>query len=136
MILVNLPGIRGDSKIPGHVGEIEFDTYRFGNLNRDPDAGRNSVLAYDLILTKRKDSSSPRFMEFFMSGKQIPRGEMLVVSRIPGTEAKQSLLYGMEDLFISYYLPKVVHDPSGSIYTEDIGINFKKVMTAISRSGM
>ncbi|HUF04360.1 MAG TPA: type VI secretion system tube protein Hcp [Aridibacter sp.] len=134
MIFVKLPNIKGDSTIPGHIGEIEVDSYKFGSVGLSDGMDRGPRSNADLVLIKQRDSSTSILMEYLAKGTSISNGEMLVVSRLPGSRAKQQILYKMKDLFIVGLIPKTVFDVGGPRYYEEVLINFKGISSETSAS--
>lgn len=133
MILIKLANIKGESKIPGHIGEIEIDSYQFGVVAIHDSPGRSATSA-DLVISKPRDSSTPSLMEYAAKGSLITRGELLVINRIPGTQAKRRILYKMKGLYIIGFIPRTAFDFDGPRYSEQVQFNFKSLKTEISAS--
>jgi type VI protein secretion system component Hcp len=72
---LSIPGVTGPVTATGYKGDLDIDTYSIG-VTALPN-GSKSLQA--LQITKPIDSSSPRLLQIFTSGKPVPGTTMLYV---------------------------------------------------------
>jgi type VI secretion system secreted protein Hcp len=72
-LFLTWPGIVGPSTVPGHVGDIELQSYsqnasNTGNLNPGG-GGAGKAICGEITITKNIDSTSPVFLGMVLTGK-------------------------------------------------------------------
>lgn len=102
-IFLRIAGITGDSKITGHVGDIELQSFSWGVTNiYDPDLIGKANRG-DLTVLKRLDRTSPQLMLAVFQSKIYPSVTLFVRSR--GTNPLDFVKITLTGVAFSSYQP-------------------------------
>jgi len=127
---LKLDQIKGESKVEGHVGEIDILDVHF-NLNQPASmaygggGGTGKVDFHDISFTKRFEKSSPVLMGKCADGTHIPNG-LVTLRKAAGTDNKplDYLKIKLEDILISSVTPSGLGSGDGM---EHLTLNFAKI---------
>lgn len=124
--IASVPGESMDSK---HKGEIEIETWTFGEEQSGTFAygsggGAGKVSMKDFRFTKRVDKASPKLFEACASGEHIP--EVILVARKAGKEQQEFYKVTLSDVLVSSY-HTVGSGDSDVVPRDEITFNFAKI---------
>ncbi len=123
------PKVEGESKVQGHVGEIQILDVHFGiNQPAGGHFGTGSGVGkadfHDISLTKRFDAASPTLMGFCANGKHFDKGTV-TLRKVSGDETPMTwLTIEMEHVLISAITPSGLASGEGM---EHLTLNFDKI---------
>ena len=125
---IKIDGIKGESKIKGHVDEIDVLAWSWGmtqsgSFHTGGGGGAGKVNVQDISFTKYLDKSSPELMLACSNGKHIK--EAVISIRKAGEKPLDYMTITMEKLLIS----SISTGGSGGedAITENVTVNFAKV---------
>lgn len=124
---LKIKGIEGESKSEGHVGEIQLESWSFGETQPGSFAyggggGAGKVQMQDFHFTMLTNKASPKLFLACANGEHI--GEGILTARKAGKEQRDFLKWTFSDLLISGY--QTGGQASGDIPVESISFNFGK----------
>jgi type VI secretion system secreted protein Hcp len=133
-MFLKLGDIKGESKVDGHVAEIELMSWSWGATQSGSTRGIGGLTAgkvnvQDLTFTKLLDIASPNHLGAVCSGQSYPTAT-LICEKSSGTGKKpvQYLKIVMKDVMISSV---AIGGSGGSdTHTETITLNFGAVQTS------
>jgi type VI secretion system secreted protein Hcp len=126
---MNIDGIKGESTDSKHKGEIEVESFSWGETNTGSHAsgsggGSGKVQIQDLHFVKKYDKSSPVLALKCAGGDHIKSA--VLTCRKAGTEQQEYLVIKMTDLLISSY--QVGGSQGGNVVpTDQVSLNFSKI---------
>ena len=128
---LKLDGIKGESTDSKHKGEIEIESFSWGETNTGsfssaPGAGGGTgkVSFQDLHLTKLADISSTNLMYHCASGKHITEATLTV--RKAGEQQQEYYKVKLSDVLVSSY-QSGGHSGGELIPTDQFSLNFAKI---------
>jgi type VI secretion system secreted protein Hcp len=100
---LKIDGIAGESQDPRHPGEIELESFSWGeaHLATAGATGASRPAIQDFHVTKQIDKASPLLLLAAASGQQF-KTAVLTAER-PGNQPQDYLTYTLSDLMISSY---------------------------------
>jgi len=125
---LKIDGIQGESVDSKHKGEIELESFSWGETN--PGAagggggGAGKVHIQDLHFVTRVNKASPKLMLACATGKHIKQA--VLTARKAGKAAQEFLVFKFTDLLVSSYQIGGSHD-SDVVPTDQISFNFAKI---------
>ena len=133
-MFLKLGDIKGESKVDGHLGEIELMSWSWGATQSGSTRGISGLTAgkvnvQDLTFTKLLDTATPNHVGAVCSGQSYPTAT-LICEKSSGTGKKpvQYLKIDLKDVLVSSY---AVGGSGGSdTHTETITLNFGSVQTS------
>lgn len=122
----SIPGESMDSK---HKGEIEIESWSFGEEQSGTFAhgsggGAGKVSMKDFHFTKRVDKATPKLFLACASGEHIP--EVVMVARKAGKDQQEFLKVTIKDVLVSSYTTSGTGD-SDIVPRDQISLNFAKI---------
>jgi type VI secretion system Hcp family effector len=128
---LKLDGIKGESMVDGHIGEIDildvnFALHQIGSGAYGGGSGTGKVDFHDISFVKRFDVSSPTLMGKCADGTHIKTG-LVVLRKAAGTDNKplDYLKIKMEEIIVSAVTPSGLGSGDGM---EHITLNFAKIV--------
>ena len=125
---LKIDGIPGESKGPRHPGEIELESFCWGE-SRLAHAGATSAASptiQDFHIVKHTDKASPLLMLAAASGEHF-KSAVLTAHR-PGTELQDYLTITLDDLMVSSYQ---IEAPDGQTWPVDrVALSFARIEMA------
>jgi type VI secretion system secreted protein Hcp len=127
-ILLKIDTVNGESKIDGHVDEIDVLSWSWGmsqsgTMHEGGGAGTGKVNIQDISITKYVDKASPNLMRACCNGEHFPQAELLV--RKAGKDPLDYFKVTMSPVLITSV------SPGGSggedRLTENVSLNFAKM---------
>jgi type VI secretion system secreted protein Hcp len=133
-MFLKLGDIKGESKVDGHIGEIELMSWSWGATQSGSTRGISGLTAgkvnvQDLTFTKLLDTASPNHIGAVCAGTSYPTATLICEkSAGNGKKAVQYLKISMKDVLIS---SMALGGSGGSdTHTETVTLNFGSVQTA------
>lgn len=127
--LLEIDGVKGESKVKKHEGQIEIESFSWGATNSGSfsagtGGGAGVVSFQDVHFTTKVNKASPILMLSCATGKHISKAILHV--RKQGGEQEEYYTITLNDVLISSYQSG---DAAGgdSIPTDQFSINFAKV---------
>src|SRR3954469_23462528 len=104
--LLEIDGIKGESKDKKHPNTIEIESFSWGNTNDGSSAsgtgsGAGKVHFQDFHFTTHVNKASPELMIACASGKHFKKAQLFV--RKQGENQQDYLIFTLEDLIVSSY---------------------------------
>src|SRR5919108_1868184 len=104
--LLEIDGIKGESKDSKHPGTIEVESFSWGATNPGSAAhggggGAGKVVFQDLHFTMQVNKSSPLLLLHCANGKHIKKAQLFV--RKQGEDQKDYYVVTLEDFIVSSY---------------------------------
>jgi type VI secretion system secreted protein Hcp len=126
---LKIDGIAGESVDSKHKGEIELESFSWGETNSGAGAGGGGGGAgkahiQDLHLVSRVNKASPKLMLACATGKHIKQAILTV--RRAGKAAQEFLVFKFTDLLVSSYQINGSHE-SDVLPMDQISFNFAKI---------
>ena len=128
---LKLDGIKGESTDAKHKGEIEIESFSWGETNAGsfssaPGAGGGTgkVSFQDLHCTKLTDIASANLMYHCASGKHIPKA--LLTVRKAGEQQQEYYKVEQSDVLVSSY-QSGAHGGGDLLPTDQFSLNFAKI---------
>jgi type VI secretion system secreted protein Hcp len=126
---IKLDGIKGESEDAKHKGEIDIESWSWGQTNAGSathggGSGAGKVQPQDLHFTKRLDASSPLLAISCATGKHIK--EALLTARKAGEGQQDYLQIKLEGCFITSYQ---TGGSAGSdiVPLDQVGLSYEKL---------
>jgi type VI secretion system secreted protein Hcp len=125
---LKLTGIEGESTDSKHKGEIDVESFSWGETNSGTHSGgggggAGKVAMQDFSFVMRMSKATPKLMQACATGQHIPEG--VLVSRKAGAEQQEFLTIKMSDLLVSSYQ---TGGSEGEIVPMDtVSLNFSKI---------
>jgi type VI secretion system secreted protein Hcp len=116
-MFLTLPGITGESKVTGHKGQIELQSWSFGATQPKPKTA-------EIIVVKRVDSTSPKLALADASGKPFDKVKIELAKKKGGKLAVY-LRFTMHNVLISSV--KTVNHGGDKLPSEQVSFNFAKI---------
>ncbi len=124
---LKIENITGESVSAKHKGEIEIQSFSWGQANNGTISGAGKTVARQLSILKRVDKSSPPLMEFGAMGRHLEEAVLTVERANDGTTLASIKL---SDVLVSSL--DVTTDSSGAVapLTETLALSFGKIQFA------
>ena len=127
---LKLDGVPGESTDDKHKGEIELESFSWGEVNSGSTghgggAGSGKVVSQDLTFTKRLDKSSPVLMIACATGQHFK--DAVLTARKAGGGQQEYLKIKIEEVLISSYQ---TGGAGSAMVQESISMNFAKLEMA------
>ncbi len=126
---LKLEGVTGESADDKHKGEIDIDSFSWGETNAGTASqgggmGAGKVSAHDIQLTKKVDKSSPVLMIACANGTHYKTAILTV--RKPGGGQQEYLKISLDEVLVSAYQ---VNGVGGGevVPSEHVSLNFAKL---------
>jgi type VI secretion system secreted protein Hcp len=127
---LKIEGISGESVDSKHKGEIELESFSWGETQLAPASGAGSgagagkVQMQDLHFVSRINKASPRLMLACASAKHLK--EAILTARKAGKAAQEFLIIKMRDILVSSYQTGGSHE-SDALPLEEVAFNFGQI---------
>jgi type VI secretion system secreted protein Hcp len=127
-MFLKIEGVKGESTVDGHEGEIDIYGWHWGMSNSGSmhvatGGGSGKVDIQDITISKKVDTSSPVLMQFCSQGKHFPNGT-LTVRKAGGDRPVDYLTIKMDKIFITSYTTG--GSEGDDTVNESISLNFSK----------
>lgn len=125
---LKLDGIDGESTDSKHKGEIDIESWSWGETNAGTHAGQGGggagkVQMQDFHFVMRVSKASPKLMLACATGEHIKKA--VLICRKAGKEQQEYLKVTMSDLLVSSYQ---TGGSSGNVVpTDQVSLNFSKI---------
>ena len=128
--LLEIEGIKGESKDSKHPNTIEIESFSWGNTNdgsagHGTGAGSGKVHFQDFHFTSQVSKASAELMLACATGKHIKKAQLFV--RKQGEKQLDYYTVTMEDLMVSSYQSGGHSGGGNAIPTDQFSINFTTV---------
>lgn len=125
--LLELDGIKGESKIEKHRSDIDIMSYSWGvsqgtSFTQAGGHAGGKVSFQDLHFTKRIDKSSPLLARACAAGQHIKKAVLFV--RKAGDDGRDYLRFEFADCLVSSYQSQA---QNGGLPMEQVSMNYSKV---------
>lgn len=125
---LKLDGVPGESTDDKHKGEIEVESFSWGEANAGTGghgggSGAGKVVPQDLVFTKRMDKSSPVLFIACATGQHFK--DALLTARKAGGTQQEYLKMKLEEVLISSYQTSA--SSGDTIVHETVGLHFAKL---------
>ena len=126
---LKLAGVDGESTDSKHKGELELESFSWGETNsgtaaRGGGAGAGKVIPQDFMFTKRMDKASPTLFIGCATGQHFK--DALVTARKAGGEQQEYLKIKLEDVMVSSYQTSGGPGANGVVF-DHVSLNFAKL---------
>ena len=126
---LKLDGIPGESRDVKHKGEIQLESFSWGESNppapvRGGGSGAGKVQVHDLNVVKALDKASPKLFLACASGEHIK--EATLTARKAGKGQQEFLVFKFTDLLVSAYQTGA---GGGEAPTDQVSFNFATIET-------
>jgi type VI secretion system secreted protein Hcp len=126
---LKIDGIEGESKDGKHKGEIELESWSWGETNVGDAAhrggmGAGKVSMQDFHFVMKVNKATPKLMQACATGEHLKKAVLTV--RKAGTVQQEFLKITMTDLLVSSYQTGSSRG-DGIIPVDQISVNFAKV---------
>jgi type VI secretion system secreted protein Hcp len=127
-LFLKLDGIPGESLDLKHKGEIDLESFSWGETNRAKPAsggggGAGKVEIQDLHFVTRVNKASPVLLLSCASGKHIK--EAILTARKAGKDQHEYLVFKFKDVLISSY--QIGGAEAGDVPMEQVSFNFARI---------
>lgn len=127
--LLEIDGIKGESKDSKHKDTIEIQSFSWGNSNSGSHGsggggGSGKVSFQDFHFTTSVNKASPKLMQFCATGEHIKKAVLFV--RKQGKDQQEAYTVTLEDLLVSSY-QSGGSEGSGSLPVDQFSLNFSKI---------
>lgn len=130
--LLELDGIKGESKSPDCRGCIDIESFSWGTTNPSTTGahgaggggGAGKVSVHDISITKMTDKSSSDLMQASATGQHIKSAKLFV--RKQGSDQHEYLTYELENVLVSSFSTSG-HGSSSDRPMESLSLNFTKI---------
>lgn len=127
--LLELDGVKGESKDNKHPGTIEIESWSWGATQTSKGGaggggGAGKVKFNDISFRKNVDASSPVLFQRAASGQHIKKAVLYV--RKAGGDQMEYLKVTLSDVLVSSF-KTASQEPRGDGETESISLNFSKI---------
>ncbi|WP_165244013.1 Hcp family type VI secretion system effector [Paludisphaera soli] len=125
---LKLDGIDGESTDSKHKGEIDVESWSWGQTNTGDAAhrggmGSGKVAMQDFHFVMRMNKATPKLMEVCATGEHIKKA--VLTCRKAGKEQQEYLKVTMSDLIVSSY--QTGGSNGDVVPTDQISLNFSKI---------
>ena len=125
---LKIDGIEGESQDSTHKGEIEIDSWSWGETNSGTmhsggGGGAGKVAMQDFHFTQQMNKATPKLQEACATGHHIKKA--VLTCRKAGTDQQPYLTFTFTDLLVSSY--QTGGHGATPIPQEQISMNFGKV---------
>lgn len=125
---LKLKGIDGESSDDKHKGEIDIDSWSFGETNSGTHAaggggGAGKVAMQDFHFTMKVNKASPKLFLACANGEHI--AEAKLTCRKAGKGQQEYLIFKFTDLLVASYQTGGSH--SDLVPSDQISLNFSKI---------
>lgn len=125
---LKIDGIQGDSRDAKHKGEIELESFSWGETQQASAAqraggGAGKVSMQDFHFTTFVNKASPKLFLACATGKHIK--EATLVARKAGKDQQEFLVYKFTDVVVSSY--QTGGSEGDTVPTEQISFNFARI---------
>lgn len=126
LTFLKLEGIRGLSYAPRHIGEIEIDSFAWGEpigngAGRGAGGGPGRFAAKELILFKRRDNISPELVAAWTTGRGFASGTLTIETVTRTGSLLRTMTVHLDSVLISFISP--VGGGNSHSGLEQIGLN-------------
>ena len=127
---LKIEGISGESVDSKHKGEIELESFSWGETQQiatsgtGSGAGAGKVQMQDLHFVSRISKASPKLMLACASGKHIK--DAILTARKAGKAAQEFLVIKLRDVLVSSYQTGGSHE-ADSLPLEQVAFNFAQI---------
>ena len=125
---LKLDGIPGESQDYKHKGEIDLESFAWGETNvapgHGPGTGAGKVAMQDFHFTARVNKASPALFLACATGKHIK--EAILTARKAGKDQQDYLIIKLGDVLISSYQIGGA-EAAGDVPMDQVSFNFEKV---------
>ena len=134
---LKIDGIKGESKDSKHAGEIELDSWSWGESQQGTFAsgtggGAGKVSMQDFHFTMKNNVASPQLFFSCASGKHIK--EATLFARKAGEKPQEYLQIKLTDVLVSSYNTGGAGHP-GELPVDSVSLNFAKIEFAYAPQG-
>lgn len=131
---LKIDGAPGESNQSGHAGEIELESWGFGETNegtfaRGGGGGAGKVSMQDFHFVMHTNKASPKLFEACATGKHIPSAKL--TCRKAGETQQEYYKVTFTDLLVSSFQTS----GSGVLPMDQISVNFAKIEIEYSEQG-
>jgi type VI secretion system secreted protein Hcp len=123
---LEIEGITGESQDPGHKGEIEIESFSWGETflpSASDTVGAGKVQLQDFHITKRTDMASPLLMLAAASGRHFTSA--VLTAQRPGKEPQDYLTITLSDLMVSSYRIEARDDQP--VPADEVSFSFERI---------
>ena len=130
--LLELEGIKGESKDSQHPNAIEIETFSWSNSNpinigsAAGGAGVGKVKFSTLDFTTKVNKASPELMVYCSIGKPIPKAKLFV--RKQGEGQKDFYVIMLESAFVSFYQSGAAFSGATALPVDQFSLAFMKIL--------
>ena len=111
--LLKIDGIKGDSDIPSHAGEIQVLSFRHGvhapvtglghgQLESGPELARKD---HEIVVSSSMGPESPKLFELAVTGRHLPKAVITFLSLSPNGTVSEYMVITMSDVIVSRIAP-------------------------------
>jgi type VI secretion system secreted protein Hcp len=128
--LLEIDGIKGESKDSKHKGEIELESYSWGvsqtgSPGRGGGGGAGKTVFQDFHFTTRLSSAGPQLFLACATGQHIKKAVLTV--RKAGKEQQEYYKVTLTDCLVTEYQQATPADSSDTTPVDQFHINFSKI---------
>src|SRR5918996_4117531 len=126
---LKIDGVQGESTDTKHKGEIDVESWSWGETNAGghagpAGAGSGKVTVQDLSFVMRYNKASPALLLACASGKHLKSA--VLTARKAGKQQQEFLVYTLTDVLVSsYQTGGSTHDPEGPI--DQVSLGFARI---------
>ena len=126
---LKIEGIEGESQDAKHKGEIDIDSWTWGEtqsgtMSQGGGGGAGKVQMQDFHFTMKVNKATPKLIQACASGEHIKKG--VLTCRKAGKEQQEFLVYTYTDVLISSYQTGGASN-GGVIPHDQISFNYGKM---------
>ncbi|HLF30336.1 MAG TPA: type VI secretion system tube protein Hcp [Xanthomonadales bacterium] len=127
---IKISGVEGESTDKGHTGEIDIQSWSWGDSQREAASGMATDKRQHkpLMITKRVDKSSPMLQQASAAGSSIP--SMTVYLPKQGDTSTGYLTYELKNVMVTSY--QTSRGSSGTVPTETFSLNYEKIIRPLA----
>lgn len=127
-LFLKMDGVPGESKDLKHKGEIDLESFSWGETNQATAAaggggGAGKVSMQDFHFVTRVNKASPVLLLSCASGKHIK--EAILTVRKAGKDQQDYLVFKFKDVLVSSY--QIGGAEAGGVPTEQVSFNFSRI---------
>lgn len=123
---LKIEGIDGESMDPDHRGELDIESWSWGETNsvgRGGGGGAGKVSMQDFHFTMKTSKASPKLMLAVATGEHLKEA-ILMVRKAGGEKQQEYIKIKLSDILVSSYQ---VGAGGGDVPTDQISLNFTKI---------
>ena len=125
--LLKLDGIPGESRDAKHRGQIELQSFSWGEVQQRPPAGSGAgagrVAVQDLLFVGQVGKASPKILLACAAGTHIATA--VLTARRSGRAAQDFLVYSLMDVVVSSYQTGGVEGADGPV--DQVSLSFGRI---------